>query len=67
MTSSSRYNAKELDHLRKELAIALDKGKRHYWGDERGDYGFYSSDDQRCMKKARMFHRKAFSQLSKGP
>ncbi len=27
--------------------INLDKGKRHYWGDTNGDYGFVESDDRR--------------------
>lgn len=34
------YDAKRL-HSRIVESESLDKGKRHYWGHSRGDYGFY--------------------------
>lgn len=27
--------------------ISLDRGKRHYWGDSNGDYGFLESEDRK--------------------
>lgn len=37
-----------------------DKGRKHYWGYDKGDYGMYTSEDQayiRQMNETYRYHR----------
>lgn len=48
-------NTFDRKHLHSRIVDAgsLDRGKRHYWGHRRGDYGFYKSADLIEMNELR--------------
>lgn len=45
-----RYYPKDVQPISRMKVKHPDRGRKHYWGYERGDYGFYQSEDQEQMK-----------------
>lgn len=52
-----RYYPKEVQPIARLKVKSPDRGRKHYWGYERGDYGFYQSEDQEHMRSIKKSHR----------
>lgn len=52
-----RYYPKEVQPITRLKVKSPDRGRKHYWGYDRGDYGFYQSEDQEHMRSIKKSHR----------
>ena len=52
-----RYYPREIKPINRMQVLMPDKGKKHYWGYDKGDYGVYTTEDQEYLRNMNSLHR----------